>query len=158
MLGQTGQPPRSVLVPKECWLDVVGSGGALADLCGSPAGYPVLELPPRLGWGAWQGPGTMLQVAIVLQLALRPDAGGCPYGGPCSLQNCWAIMGAMRVDADTGTSPLALPAGVNDGLPYIQFCAASLQGLQCKRPTHPPGQIIPTILYIWPSLCACCII
>ena len=68
MLGQTGQPPRSALVLKECCLDVVGTEGALADLCGSPAGYPVLELLPRLGWGAWQGPGTMLQVALVLQL------------------------------------------------------------------------------------------
>ena len=64
-------------------------------------------------------------------------------------------MGAMRVDADTGISTLALPAGVNDRLTYIQSHNASVWDLKCRRPTHPPGQVMPTT--VWPNLCACCI-
>ena len=92
---------------------------------------------------------------LVDHLTVLPVLGVRWKGGPCSLQNWRAIMGAMRVDADTGISTLALPAGVNDRLTYIQSHNASVWDLKCRRPTHPPGQVMPTT--VWPDLCAYCI-
>ena len=102
----------------------------LADLCGSPVAYPLLELSPRLGCLAKAWLHALACSGVVTGLNARPLE--MPLlevlwnGGPADNRTGRPIMGAMRIDADKGISSPAKPVSVERyDLPYIQSYSAS---------------------------------